>query len=53
VIAARPEVLMAMTIHVMVFRKCHEYGGSMDIQNTGILPYHYTVSQPRRPQYKQ
>jgi len=26
-----------------------EDGGSMDLQNVGILPCHYTTSQPRRP----
>jgi hypothetical protein len=26
-----------------------EDGASMDLRNVGILPQHYTVSQPRRP----
>jgi hypothetical protein len=26
-----------------------EDGGSMDLRNVGILPQHYTTSQPRRP----
>jgi len=26
-----------------------EDGGSMDLPNVGILPQHYTASQPRRP----
>jgi hypothetical protein len=29
-----------------------EDGGSMDLQNLGILEQHYTVSQPRRPQHE-
>jgi hypothetical protein len=28
----------------------HEDGGSMNLQNNGILPQHYMMSQPRRPQ---
>jgi len=28
----------------------HEDGGSKVIRNVGILPRHYTASQPRRPQ---
>jgi len=34
------------------FRGLHldpEVGGSMIFQNVGILPCHYTASQPRRP----
>jgi len=27
-----------------------EDGGSMGLWNAGILPQHYTASQPRRPQ---
>jgi len=27
-----------------------EDGGSMVLQNIGILPHHYAVSQPRRPE---
>jgi hypothetical protein len=27
-----------------------EDGGSMNLSNVGILPQHYTASQPRRPQ---
>jgi hypothetical protein len=27
----------------------HEDGGSMDLRNVGILPQHYTASEPRRP----
>jgi len=26
-----------------------EDGGIMDLRNAGILPQHYTASQPRRP----
>jgi hypothetical protein len=29
-----------------------EDGGTMDLRNSGILPQHYTVSQPRWPQLK-
>jgi len=28
---------------------CPEDGGSVDLWNVGIIPWHYTVSQPRRP----
>jgi len=27
-----------------------EDGGSQVLQNVGILPYHYTASEPKRPQ---
>jgi len=29
-----------------------EDGGSMDLRNVGILPQHYTASQPQRPRIK-
>jgi len=29
-----------------------EGGWSMDLQNFGILPKHYTDSQPRRPRHE-
>jgi hypothetical protein len=30
----------------------HEDGGNLFLRNTGILPHHYAVSQPRRPRPK-
>jgi hypothetical protein len=36
---------------VTPLNKSHpEDGGSMGLRNVGILPQHYTASQPRRPQ---
>jgi len=46
-----------MKIHVMVFTimtQCSDVVGyqapcSMTLWKSGILPHHYTISQPRRP----
>jgi hypothetical protein len=35
------------TLHGVTTQKTEEWG-SMDLWNVGILPQHYTVSQPRR-----
>jgi hypothetical protein len=44
-----------MQIH-SVYEKWLEFhpenGGSMAVQNVGILPHHYMVSQPRRLQFE-
>jgi hypothetical protein len=29
-----------------------EDGGSMELRNAGILPQHYTASQPRKPRHE-
>jgi hypothetical protein len=46
-IDARFEVPTVMKIQAIVF--WDENGGNMVIQNVGILPHHYMVSQSRRP----
>jgi hypothetical protein len=37
-----------VSYHNITRRHNPEYGGSMDLWNVGILPQHYTTSQPRR-----
>jgi hypothetical protein len=38
-----------VSFHNTIWRYNPEDGGSMDLRNIGILPQHYTMSQPRRP----
>jgi hypothetical protein len=40
---------MLVSYHNTTLRHNPEDGGSMDLWNVGILPQHYTASQPRRP----
>jgi hypothetical protein len=37
-----------VSYHNITWLRNPEDGGSMDLRNVGILPQHYTVSQPRR-----
>jgi hypothetical protein len=38
-----------VSYHISTYNYIPEDGVSMDLRNVGILPHHYTVSQPRRP----
>jgi hypothetical protein len=39
----------SVSYHNTTRRHNPEDGGTMDLWNVGILPQHYTVSQPERP----
>jgi hypothetical protein len=48
-----PAAVVTMTIFMMMVQGevvTPKGGGSMDLWSAGILPHHYTASQPRRPQ---